>query len=402
MCFVLQLLNSLSFDIPALDLQDGRDMQTIADLYKNDLPEDTIFVLEYPTSYKENFGNPSFLVNSTRYLLDDEFRDHDYESNRLEKPHRNLAVLGAGVRAYVAEPPSPLLVAHWQRKLGDKVQLRYADLGEQAPHVCLFPLQELPMELHAVDPDVHFHVYSKNFIGDINCPQAAILSKPKLPCVLKVSRSSGGHGTWIIEKEEDYDYWMACIGNTMPYAETVLTELVQEVKYSFCCHLYVNRRGELTWIGVTEKIMDEHNIWIGAVVHLVKQEEWERLLRATTEPVVEALHAKGYFGMLGIDVLVDNQGKQFVIDINPRILGSTPLMLAAPELQKRGWDVGIFLTGVMCKDATTEALISKADEAKNGEMVIYSMVNRDDAIACQIGVFGKTLADCKAIAEAFY
>jgi hypothetical protein len=118
-------------------------MQTISDLYKNDVPEDTIFVLEYPTSYKENFGNPSFLVNSTRYLLDDEFRDHDYESNRLEKPHRNLAVLGAGVRAYVAELPSPHLVAHWQRKLGDKVKLRYGDLGEQAPHVCLFPLQDL-------------------------------------------------------------------------------------------------------------------------------------------------------------------------------------------------------------------------------------------------------------------
>lgn len=377
-------------------------MQTISDLYKDDVPEDTIFVLEYPTSCKENFGNPAFLVNSTRYLLDDEYRDHDYESNRLEKPHRNLAVLGARVRAYVAEPPSPLLVAHWQRKLGEKVKLRYSELGESAPHVVLFPLQDLPSELHAVDPDVHFNVYSKNFIGEIDCPQATILSEPKLPCVLKVSRSSGGHGTWIIHKMEDFDYWMSCISSTMPNAETVITELVQEVKYSFCCHLYLNKCGQLTWIGVTEKIMDDHNIWIGAVVNLGKQEEWERLLRATTEPVVNALHAKGYFGILGVDVLVDSQGKQYVIDINPRILGSTPLMLASYELQKHGWEVGIFLTGVIIKDATTETLIEKADDVQNGEMIIYSMVKRENAVACQIGVFAKTLAECKAIADTFY
>jgi len=74
-------------------------MLTISSLYKDDLPDDPIFVLEYPLSYKHDepgdHGGPTssnFLVNRSHYRLDDEFRERDYESNRIEKPHRNLPV----------------------------------------------------------------------------------------------------------------------------------------------------------------------------------------------------------------------------------------------------------------------------------------------------------------------
>jgi len=46
-----------------------QDMLTISDIYKDDLPDDAIFVLEYPSSHRENIGNPMFLVNSSRYLV---------------------------------------------------------------------------------------------------------------------------------------------------------------------------------------------------------------------------------------------------------------------------------------------------------------------------------------------
>lgn len=46
-----------------------QNMFTISDIYKDDVPDDTVFVLEYPSSYKPNFGNPAFLVNSSRYLV---------------------------------------------------------------------------------------------------------------------------------------------------------------------------------------------------------------------------------------------------------------------------------------------------------------------------------------------
>jgi len=86
-----------------------------------------------------------------------------------------------------------------------------------------------------------------------------------------VSRSSGGYGTWKIDKEEDYEYWMTQISKTMPYAETILTEMVENIKHNMCCHMYLSRKGELTWIAVTEKILDDDGIWIGAVMRVCLQ-----------------------------------------------------------------------------------------------------------------------------------
>lgn len=80
--------------------------------------------------------------------------------------------------------------------------------------------------------------------------------------------SSGGYGTWTIDSEKDYEYWITRINETMPYAETILTEMVANVEKNVICHMYLNRKGDVTWIAVTEKILDDQGIWIGAVMHV--------------------------------------------------------------------------------------------------------------------------------------
>ena len=84
----------------------------------------------------------------------------------------------------------------------------------------------------------------------------------------QVCRSSGGYGTWKIHKKEDYDYWMKQIGKSMPYAETILTEMVENIEHDFCCHLYLSRKGDVTWIAALEKIMSDDGIWIGSVLQV--------------------------------------------------------------------------------------------------------------------------------------
>ena len=73
-----------------------------------------------------------------------------------------------------------------------------------------------------------------------------------------------------------------------------------------------------------------------------RQVEYERLVRATTEPVSTALHARGFFGVFGVDVLVDSSGRQYVVDINPRVLSLTPLVFTERDLEKIGrfWEIG--------------------------------------------------------------
>jgi ATP-grasp domain len=135
-----------------------------------------------------------------------------------------------------------------------------------------------------------------------------------------------------------------------------------------------------------------------------RQGELERLVRPATEPVAAALHTRGFFGLFGVDVLIDAAGRQYVVDINPRILGSTPLVFSQLSLQKRGkhWEVAIFLTGIVVKAPSIEALIERAEAVSGGELIIYSVIEKGiNMYGCQIGVFGQSLAECRAIAETF-
>jgi len=63
---------------------------------------------------------------------------------------------------------------------------------------------------------------------------------------------------------------MTQISKTMPYAETILTEMIENIEHKMCCHLYLSRKGEVTWLAVTEKIMDDDGIWIGAVMQVMR------------------------------------------------------------------------------------------------------------------------------------
>ena len=135
-----------------------------------------------------------------------------------------------------------------------------------------------------------------------------------------------------------------------------------------------------------------------------RQEEYERLVRRTTEPVSTALNARGFFGLFGVDVLVDSGGRQYVVDINPRILGSTPLVFTQRGLEKIGrfWEVGIFLMKVTVKAQSADAVVDCAEAIEGGEVIVYSLIDEGGGVfRCQIAVFAPSVAECRSIAEAF-
>lgn len=134
------------------------------------------------------------------------------------------------------------------------------------------------------------------------------------------------------------------------------------------------------------------------------QEHYERTLRRTTEPISTALHARGFFGLFGVDVLLDSSGGQFVVDINPRILGSTPLVFTQSNLQTLGrhWEVAVFLMKVHVRAESPEAVLGRVEALEDGELIVYSIVDvGSDLFRCQIGVFAASVADCRAVAQAF-
>ena len=85
----------------------------------------------------------------------------------------------------------------------------------------------------------------------------------------QVGRSCAGFGTWMIEKEEDYYYWVEKIRQSMPHAETILTEMIHDIKRNLCCHFYLSRSGDVTTLAVTEQLIDGV-LWIGAILQVGK------------------------------------------------------------------------------------------------------------------------------------
>lgn len=69
----------------------------------------------------------------------------------------------------------------------------------------------------------------------------------------------------------------------------------------------------------------------------------------------------------------------------------------------RFWEVGIFLTNVLVKAESAEAVISRAEAVEGGELIVYSLIDGGSGVfRCQIAVFAPSVAECRAIAEAFY
>ena len=54
----------------------------------------------------------------------------------------------------------------------------------------------------------------------------------------------------------------------------------------------------------------------------------KQVIRSTAQQIGEKIVAMGYTGIFGIDFLIDENGEVFVLEVNPRITGATPLLTA--------------------------------------------------------------------------
>jgi len=141
------------------------------------------------------------------------------------------------------------------------------------------------------------------------------------PVVLKASTplpSGGGHCVWICRAPEDVEAARAALRSE----RLVVIEKFLRIRRSVCVHAVVSADGSASLAGFAEEVCGGDGKWLGnwldAEADAVPAEVEAVVLR-----IVRAAAARGYRGIVGVDVAFPEDGPPLVLDLNFRVNGST-------------------------------------------------------------------------------
>ncbi|KUJ19706.1 uncharacterized protein LY89DRAFT_568995, partial [Mollisia scopiformis] len=266
-----------------------------------------------------------------------------------------------------------------------------------APRLPLDGMDSLP---HALHPDIHYELLSKRGLaiaeGSFATPCSRLLdlkvdwesqdgessaaptetvqswmnevveaiSERSIPFVLKLQQTIFGKGTYIVKSEEARSTLLSELKGLMDFnagrttksnhhlmpATFVLTDFVdcpEGGSPSFAITFFVRRDGSHTFINCCEQTLSVHYTWDGSFISFAEQDRLSKHFSQTITEVSGYLHGKGYYGCVGIDVLEDRHGKQWVVDLNVRPPGSLILGLVKGFLYKdRGFNEASLLSAM--------------------------------------------------------
>lgn len=203
-----------------------------------------------------------------------------------------------------------------------------------------------------------------------------------LPFVVKVPQAVGGQGVFVLKNEADRADCLDVLreettsmiqsinasNEHLKPACLILQEMLPSVPRGL--NLFVTKTGRTIWISCTEPILDERNYWSGAMVDFNRQEHWEKVYGETARQISQYVFEQGYYGPLGADIMLDEDDKQHVIDLNVRLTGSYILGLMKTHFTTRGMNCASLLTPLAVKGDRNSFEEKFAKELEEGRLVI--------------------------------
>jgi biotin carboxylase len=143
-------------------------------------------------------------------------------------------------------------------------------------------------------------------------------TQDKRPCICKTTHSMGSKGIFAIhtdQDEEDFNRFLEESGNPT----FVVTEFV-EIARNVACHFFIHPTGDVTWFGSNENRRTRDGSWsTDSAIVMDDQDYLCALQMPFVQDVVRYCQALGFWGFCGIDVLFDEAGKGYLVDVNPRV-----------------------------------------------------------------------------------
>ncbi len=345
------------------------DLSFLSELYVQDAPN-ACLLPEYPSSNSDE----TYFQNKSQFIIHDPFPPPRRELLKILGPHHLMCGWGRHIAVSSEIAPPDILLDHWENVLGPAgfpSWHAFDPSDSEAKFITLFPHQSIAPEQQVIAPDVNYSIHSKEVIEKIDCPQAKVLNKITPPCIVKLSHGYAGLGNFLIRRPSDEIRMEKQLLAHWPSASVVVNSVIENVVGDFGVQFYLHKNGDLVWLGFTEQHFDSMKKWCGGTFSADLQQELYPALCSMIEPAGKHLHQRGYFGVVGIDILRNKSGEQFLVDVNPRLTGITPFLMASRIFARRGMGQGVYQASRQFK-GSLEQLIHQSQLLKDAQVLIHS------------------------------
>lgn len=163
-----------------------------------------------------------------------------------------------------------------------------------------------------------------------------ILRAKPLQYVVKLQQAMGGSGTLWVRTDTELAEVTCYIGEVylrkfLPRLDAtnlhlkpvnlILSDIVDGDTRAVSC--FVKKNGESVFISCSTEAWSDERHWTGSRIVYSEQAALAKRMGPTLRSVSDFLHGKGYYGPVGIDVVEDGHGEQYIVDLNVRTASSS-------------------------------------------------------------------------------
>lgn len=277
------------------------------------------------------------------------------------------------------------------------------------------PIDCLESYPHVVDPDVHYELATKRALAlsGLQTPEAKLieyglpsnlseehkfswieahlarvkktLEAQTLPFVLKLNQATGGDGTYVtrttVEQENLINDISIVLRKLLPRvnagnahlhpASLIITGFLPSP--ATAVSFFVKKNGDPVFVCAATQKFTPSGQWIGGSVNYRMQAYYEDHYREMINQIASFLKSRGYYGAAGADIMEDENGRLWVVDINVRMPGAFNLgCLRTHFLESRGLNESCFILGLRLNFTRRQFIEHFGDEFRAGRVIIVA------------------------------
>ncbi|KAJ9616566.1 hypothetical protein H2200_000285 [Cladophialophora chaetospira] len=216
--------------------------------------------------------------------------------------------------------------------------------GWMRDHNCMVPLDisyELNSKLYLVTSGIRTPASEVvNLTHDVLTD--GMLATRKLPFVVKLFLAACGFGTHLVTTEDRRKIMLAAMAEYKKRggSQVLVSEYVNAKRCDLSAHFVVGapdnkrNRNNPTIVGIATQSLTPDGQWTGSSIDYGAQDELRNLLTEIICDTTKRL-PESFVGWCGVDILIDEQDKQWVVDLNARYTGSMAICLLSGHFYRR-------------------------------------------------------------------